>query len=262
MKNQIIKKLAIIIIFLVCLSTINDLSITQEEYNKRIITVLDERNIPIQKTIENYKNGIKINTLQYSYHDTYPILSSKAEYIYNNRSLIEELHLTPKYSFIYKSIQYFNEPINQQIKPTQKNVTDYIKNTTLKTIYLYNSKGFLEDEIISKSLPKGITENQEIEYRYNENGKLNQKIIYTVEDNTNVYKPTYIHYHYNAEGMLSETKSYDSENKPLSIVKFYYDNDKMLYRKDFYRAEIVLSEYDTYFERRYIKEKSILYEYE
>ncbi len=263
MKSKIKKT---IFIALLLISTLfNNFSFSNIDYTKITITTLNERNIPISKTIEEYnEQGNCIYKENYQYNESQPYLYSVIEFYYDKKNnLYKELYLTPNYSFIFKTVKYSYKLLNEKDKLTLKKEVDYTSSLYRETNYQYLSNGLLENEVTTFYYMNRDEEiYQEIEYRYNNNAKIKQKIIYKSQDNSNVYKPIYINYEYDVNGFLSETKSYNSENKPLEIIKFFYDNSQRLYRKDIYRAEVVLSENDQYFERRYIREKSITYEYD
>ncbi len=226
------------------------------------ISQYNEKNEIESIKIENYsKKNQLINSENYIIYKGKQILDSTSQYIYDAKGLLkEEFHRTPNISFIYKYSSYKYGKVNNQYFVLEKTTLNYINNAIEVTNYKYDNKLKLKNESITTSTSSGKSIIYEKEYSYNEKGVLIKTIEYNDTDG-NIYDATYTDYIYDKSGKLIELKSFDCNKKPLNITKISYNTNEKVFKEEIYKAEIVLSEDNTFFEQRFVKIKTVVYNY-
>ncbi len=266
--KKIVSRLSLILIMIIVFNLQSYSEITKiKGYSFVEVNKYDYRSKLISKIIKKYdEKGKIINRENYAVYEDELKLISVDNYIYDEKTelLKEENRRSPNLSLVFQSAYYKFERINEAYRIVEKRNIDYLTSTIKLTEYFYDIDS---NKLTAEKVMLLNTDKQkyvaEKELSYNNDGKIKQIVEYKDDDEKDkVYNAKYIKYIYNeSSGLIKEIRTFDKNDDPLSIIIVAYDDYKRVSKEIIYKPEVVLSENDMYFERRFMKEFTINYSY-
>lgn len=231
--------------------------INKYDYNKKLL----------YKTVKKYNNKQNIiERKNYTVYEGDLKMVSVDKFIYDNNTglLKEEARRSPNLGVVFQITFYKYEKKHGAYRIVEKRYIDYLNSTITMTEYEYEvgSNRLTAEKVmlLNSDKQKYIAEK---EFCYNNKGQISQIIEYKDNnENSNIYDVNYVKYQYNKDtSLIEKIRTFDGNNEPESVIIVVYDDENRISKEIIYKPEIVLSENDMYFERRFVKENVIDYTY-